>query len=135
MLFEVCFYVKILNILATFIIFLGTNLLIVAEVYSPCFILQCVGITWILDNHALPSLWWNFEFSETNPNKTFCDVAPPKVDTTPRTNSSPSGPMTRKRAKAIHDKVNSLLSTLNLDTPLNGVLLRSNVLCVLRNEL
>jgi hypothetical protein len=43
--------------------------------------------------------------------------------------------MTRARVKAIHDKVNSLLSTLNLDTTLDGVLLHSDVLYVLRYDI
>ena len=47
----------------------------------------------------------------------------------------PSGPMTRARVKALHDKVNSLLSMCDLDTPLNGLLLHSDTLCILRNHL
>ena len=39
--------------------------------------------------------------------------------------------MTRARVKAIHAKVNSLLSMCDLDTPLNGLLLHSDTLCVL----
>ena len=39
--------------------------------------------------------------------------------------------MTRARVKAIHAKVNSLLSMCDLDTPLNGLLLHSDILCVL----
>src|SRR3954447_8635416 len=46
--------------------------------------------------------------------------------------SPPSGPMTRARVKALHDKVNSLLITLDLDTPLDGMLLTSDTLCVIR---
>ena len=45
--------------------------------------------------------------------------------------TTPSGPMTRARVKALHDKVNSLLSMCDLDTPLNGLLLHSDTLCVL----
>jgi hypothetical protein len=40
--------------------------------------------------------------------------------------------MTRARVKALHDKVNSILSTL--DTPSNGLLLHSETLCVIRYE-
>ncbi|KAK1608389.1 hypothetical protein QYE76_032062 [Lolium multiflorum] len=40
--------------------------------------------------------------------------------------------MTRARAKAIHDKVNSLLTTLDLDTPLDGMLPHAETLCVIR---
>ena len=43
--------------------------------------------------------------------------------------------MTRARVKALHDKVNSLLSMCDLDTPLNGLLLHSDTLCLLRNHL
>jgi hypothetical protein len=37
--------------------------------------------------------------------------------------------------KAIHDKVNSILSTLDLDTNLDGMLHHANVLCVIRYKL
>jgi hypothetical protein len=40
--------------------------------------------------------------------------------------------MTRARAKALHDKVNSLLTTLDLDTPLDGMLPHAETLCVIR---
>ena len=56
------------------------------------------------------------------------DVAQP---TTPMI----SGPMIRARVKAIYAKVNSLLSMCELDTPLNGLLLHSDTLCILRNQL
>ena len=42
--------------------------------------------------------------------------------------------MTRARVKALYDKVNSLLSMCDLDTPLDGLLLYTNTLCILRNE-
>ena len=42
--------------------------------------------------------------------------------------------MTRARVKALHDKVNSLLSMCDLDTPLNGLLLHSDTLCILRHD-
>ncbi|KAK1628063.1 hypothetical protein QYE76_002378 [Lolium multiflorum] len=56
----------------------------------------------------------------------------PSVTSSPRPTSPPSGPMTRARAKAIHDKVNSLLTTLDLDTPLDGMLPHAETLCVIR---
>ena len=40
--------------------------------------------------------------------------------------------MTRARAKAIQLEVNSLLSTHDFDTPLDGMLLTTNTLCVIR---
>src|SRR5215212_2385514 len=40
--------------------------------------------------------------------------------------------MTRARAKAIHDKVNSLLTTLDLGSPLDGMLPHAETLCVIR---
>ena len=43
--------------------------------------------------------------------------------------------MTRASVKALHDKVNSLLYVCDLDTPLNGLLLHSETLCILRNQL
>ena len=42
--------------------------------------------------------------------------------------------MTRARVKALHDKVNSLLSTFDLGSTLDGVLLHSDTLCILRYE-
>ena len=42
--------------------------------------------------------------------------------------------MTRSRIQAIHDKVNSLLNTLDLDTTLDGLLLHASTLCVLSYE-
>ena len=42
--------------------------------------------------------------------------------------------MTRARAKALHDKVNSLLSTFDLGSTLDGMLLHSDMLCVIRYE-
>ena len=47
---------------------------------------------------------------------------------------TPTSPMTRSRAKAIQDKVNSLLSHRQLDPPMNGLLPQANVLCILRFE-
>jgi hypothetical protein len=40
--------------------------------------------------------------------------------------------MTRARVKALHEKVNSLLTTLDLGTPLDGILPHADVLCVIR---
>ncbi|KAK1602193.1 hypothetical protein QYE76_018177 [Lolium multiflorum] len=60
------------------------------------------------------------------------DAGWPSDTSSPRPTSPPSGPMTRARAKAIHDKVNSLLTTLDLDTPLDGLLPHADVLCVIR---
>src|SRR4051812_28507569 len=40
--------------------------------------------------------------------------------------------MTRARAKAIQEKVASLLSTFYFDTPLDGMLLMADTLCVVR---
>ena len=62
------------------------------------------------------------------------DIAPLTDDATPRPTSPPSGPMTRARVKALHDKVNSILTTLDLDTPLDGLLLHASALCVIRYQ-
>ena len=48
--------------------------------------------------------------------------------------TTPNGPMTRSRVKALHEKVTSLLSMCDFDTPLNGLLLQSDTLCVLSHE-
>ncbi|KAK1678839.1 hypothetical protein QYE76_039687 [Lolium multiflorum] len=40
--------------------------------------------------------------------------------------------MTRAQVKALHDEVNSLLTTLDLGTPLDGLLPHADVLCVIR---
>ena len=42
--------------------------------------------------------------------------------------------MTRARAKALHDKVNSLLSTCDFGSTLDGILSHSDTLCILRYE-
>ena len=42
--------------------------------------------------------------------------------------------MTRARVRALHDKVNSLLNMCDFDNPLDGLLLHSNVLCIIRYE-
>ena len=42
--------------------------------------------------------------------------------------------MTQSRAKAIHDKVNSLLYTCELDPTLDGTLPHANALCILRYD-
>ena len=42
--------------------------------------------------------------------------------------------MTRARAKALHDKVNSLLFTCDFGSTLDGMLLHSDTLCILRYE-
>ena len=60
------------------------------------------------------------------------DTGWPSDTTASRPPSSPSGPMTRARARAIHDEVNSLLTTFDLNTPLDGLLLHSDTLCVIR---
>ena len=56
------------------------------------------------------------------------------MDYIPTPPSPPSGPMTRARAKALHDKVNSLLSSLDLGSTLDGLLLHTDTLCILRYE-
>jgi hypothetical protein len=61
----------------------------------------------------------------------FYVVASPNDDTTPRPSSFPSGSMTRARVKALHEKVNSILLTLDLDTTLDGMLPQVDVLCVI----
>jgi hypothetical protein len=48
--------------------------------------------------------------------------------------SPPQGPMTRARAKALHDKVNSLLNTLDLEHTWNGSLPHDNIICAVRYE-
>ena len=42
--------------------------------------------------------------------------------------------MTRSRAKAIHDKVNSFLYMCDLDPTVDGMLPHANALCILRYE-
>ena len=48
--------------------------------------------------------------------------------------SPPNGPMTRSRAKAIHDKVNLFLYTCDLDPTMDGKLPHASALCILRYE-
>ena len=47
---------------------------------------------------------------------------------------TPKGPMTRSRAKAIQDKVNSLLSITQFNLSMDGSLPQADVLCILRYE-
>ena len=42
--------------------------------------------------------------------------------------------MTRARAKALHDKVNLLLNTLDLEHTVNGSLPHGNIICAVRYE-
>ena len=56
-------------------------------------------------------------------------VAPQSTTPTPT-----DGPLTRARAKLQQDKVNSLLSMCDLNSPLDGVLLSASTLCTLRYE-
>ena len=60
------------------------------------------------------------------------DAARPPDATTPNHPTPPSGPLTRARARAMQQKVNSLLSTLDLGTYLDGMLFTSDTLCVIR---
>ena len=46
--------------------------------------------------------------------------------------TTPNGPMTRSRVKALHEKVTSLLSMCDLDLPLNCLLPHAGTLCILR---
>ena len=62
------------------------------------------------------------------------DTARPTDNASSTPPSSPSGPMTRSRAKAIHDKVNSLLYMCDLDPTLDGTLPHANALCILRYD-
>ena len=54
--------------------------------------------------------------------------------TQPLTPTTTSGPMTRSRAKAIHDKVNSLLYLHTFDVSVNGSLPHGDTLCMLSYE-
>ena len=56
-------------------------------------------------------------------------LIPMDISTSP---STPLGPMTRARAKAIEDKVNSLLSELPLPTHETWLLPHMDTLCVIR---
>ena len=62
------------------------------------------------------------------------DTACPTDNASSTPPSPPSGPMTRSRAKAIHDKVNSLLYMCDLDPTLDGTLPHANALCILRYD-
>ena len=48
---------------------------------------------------------------------------------------TPKGPMIRSRAKAIQDKVNSLLSLHQFNLAIDGLLPPADTLCILRYEL
>ena len=61
-----------------------------------------------------------------------CDAARPTDAPTSTPTSPPSGPMTRARAKLLQAKVNSLFSSYQFDTSLDGVLLHTTTLCIIR---
>ena len=54
--------------------------------------------------------------------------------TPPPTSTTPIGPITRSRAKTIHDKVNSLLSRYTFDISVNGSLPHGDTFCMLSYE-
>ena len=56
----------------------------------------------------------------------------PRVDNT--MTDTPTGPMTRSRAKAMQDKVNSLLSLHQFNLSMDGLLPQADTLCILRYE-
>ena len=62
------------------------------------------------------------------------DTARPTDNASSTPPSPPSGPMTRSRAKALQDKVNSLLYMCDFDPTLDGTLPHANALCILRFE-
>jgi hypothetical protein len=62
------------------------------------------------------------------------DVGWPSDTSASRPPSPPQGPMTRSQAKALHDKVNLLLNTLDLEHTVNGSLPHGNTICAVRYE-
>ena len=62
------------------------------------------------------------------------DTARPTVNASSTPPSPPSGPMTRSRAKALHDKVNSFLYMCDFDPTVDGTLPHANALCILTYE-
>src|SRR3954467_10747928 len=69
-----------------------------------------------------------------NVGLTVPDAARPTDAPPSTTPSPPSGPMTRAQAKLLQAKVNSLLSLCDFDTPLDGLLLHTHTLCIIRYE-
>ena len=61
-----------------------------------------------------------------------------QLDVAPRVDNimtdTPKGPMTWSRAKAIQDKMNSLLSLTQFNLSMDGSLPQADVLCILRYE-
>jgi hypothetical protein len=62
------------------------------------------------------------------------DTRWPSDTSASRPSSPPRGPMTRARDKAIHDKVNLFLNTVDLEHRMNGSLPHCNVICAVRYE-
>jgi hypothetical protein len=62
------------------------------------------------------------------------DVGWPSDTFASRPPSPPQGPMIRARAKALHDKVNLLLNTLDLEHTLNGLLPHGNIIWAVHYE-
>src|SRR3990170_7725956 len=55
------------------------------------------------------------------------------MDTSP-THQAPSGPMTRARARAIENEVNSLLYDFHMDMDGTWMLPHKGILCIIRND-
>jgi hypothetical protein len=62
------------------------------------------------------------------------DTGWPLDTSSSRTSSPPHGPMTRARAQAIQQEVNSLLSTYTFNTSLDRMLPHASALCVIRYQ-
>jgi hypothetical protein len=76
----------------------------------------------------------NEESRSTLPHGGGDDMGWPSDTSASRPPSPPQGPITRARAKALHDKVNLLLNTLDLAHTLNGSLPHCNTFCAVRYE-
>jgi hypothetical protein len=76
----------------------------------------------------------NEESSSTLSQEGGDDTGWPSDTSASRPPSPPQGPMTRARAKALHDKVNLLLNTLDLEHTLNGSLPHGNIICAVHYE-
>jgi hypothetical protein len=76
----------------------------------------------------------NEELRSTLSQKGGDDTGWPSDTSASRPPSPPQGPMTRARAKALHDKVNLLLNTLDLEHTLNVLLPHGNIICAVHYE-
>jgi hypothetical protein len=102
-----------------------------SQTWAPTFLKGCLGTT-LLPCRA--SVQQSSCWTALDTQGSLFDTGWPSDTSASRPPSPLQGPMTRARAKALHDKVNLLLNTLDLEHTLNGLLPHCNIFCAVRHE-